>query len=139
MTFDAALYVYLGFYILYMVFTIKYLRIFEFIFDLKVMPFGLICLLLPVLLLYVILSDDLCYFFLFIEFTNIVLIYFLLFSMKMFRYEVDGLSALVVSSILFSILFTYGVYLSITVGFCESFFYFHLSLFTKNWFEVLSL
>lgn len=138
-TFDAALYVYLGFYILYMVFTIKYLRIFEFIFDLKVMPFGLICLLLPVLLLYVILSDDLCYFFLFIEFTNIVLIYFLLFSMKMFRYEVDGLSALVVSSILFSILFTYGVYLSITVGFCESFFYFHLSLFTKNWFEVLSL
>lgn len=138
-TFDISLYVYLLFYILYMVFTVKYLRIFEFIFDLKVMPFGLICLLLPVLLLYVILSDDLCYFFLFIEFTNVVLVYFLLFSMKMFRYEVDGIGSFIVSSILFSVLFTYGVYLSVTVGFCESFFYFHLSIFTKNWLEVLSV
>lgn len=137
-TFDVSLYIYLYFYVLYLVFTIKYLRIFEFIFDLKVMPFGLICLLLPIILFYVIVVNDVCYFFIFVELTNIVILYFLLFSMKLMRYEVEGIAAFITSAVLFSVFFSYSMYISMSVGLTEINYFEYFHTFTERWLELLT-
>lgn len=138
-TFDVNLYIYLYFYVLYLVFTIKYLRIFEFIFDLKVMPFGLICLLLPLILFYVITVNDVCYFFIFVELTNVIVLYFLLFSMKLMRYEVEGIASYITSAILFSIFFSYAMYISMSIGLTEINYFEYLTTFTQRWVEVLTV
>jgi len=103
------------------------------------MPFGLICLLLPLILFYVITVNDVCYFFIFVELTNVIVLYFLLFSMKLMRYEVEGIASYITSAILFSIFFSYAMYISMSIGLTEINYFEYLTTFTQRWVEVLTV